>query len=120
MEVYFSVNNREKLLRGDIKDFLVEYKHKNTKYGSIYQIYLKGLNLKNIELRNLKSDTVLPEPMKFLEDLYLKNKEFRFVIINKNLVLEESNFIATFKEFRISNNLLFAIVRKKYKENLTL
>lgn len=112
MDIYFSINEREKILKGEIADYLVEYEYKKIDNKMVYQIYLKGLKTENIKYENLNNSDTLLNPVQLLKNLNLSKKEFRFIIINKRPKLEDNNFIATFKEFNIINNKLFATVRR--------
>lgn len=41
MEIYFSINDRETILRGDIEPFQIEYSYKKMNDIPIYEIFMK-------------------------------------------------------------------------------
>lgn len=110
MEIYFSVNNRETVLGGDINVSLIEYQYKSISNGVEYKITLNGINTDTLHFH----DNEMSDPKSFLEDLYLQHKEFRFIITNEKLKLEDSNFIGVFENFQLNkNNILVATIKRK-------
>lgn len=109
MDICFSINNREIVLGSKIENHLIEYSFKSTNTNPVYRIVLKGLNLKDIYFICKKDNTKM-SAIDFLENL--RFKEFRFIIGNEKLKLNDSNFIGVFENYNVNEGLLFATIKK--------